>query len=50
MGYHIRQNHTGKEKFEKFKRIKNSISGKIEDVNTLFYMHGGILSEGQGTL
>jgi hypothetical protein len=45
MDYHIRRNHTGKGKFEKFKRIKNSISGKIEDVITLFYMHAGVLSE-----
>jgi hypothetical protein len=38
MGYHIRQNHTGKEKFEKSKRIKNFLSGKIEDFITVFYM------------
>jgi hypothetical protein len=35
----------GKENLRNSKNIKNSISGKIEDVITLFYMHAGVLSE-----
>jgi hypothetical protein len=38
MDYHICRNHAGKRKFEKIKRIKNFLSGKIEDFLTLFYM------------